>query len=76
MTWCDVQIRNKARIGELQALGATEVIDVTTENVIACAKAINGALSKAKSRVCPRHGSIALVASTRPSSVTSAHDSR
>ncbi len=41
------QVRNKDRLGELQALGANQVIDVTTEDVIARVKAITGALSKA-----------------------------
>ena len=42
---CVTQVRNKDRLGELQALGANEVIDVTTEDVIARVKAITGAVS-------------------------------
>ena len=37
------QVRNQNRVVELEALGADEVIDVTTEDVIARVKAITGA---------------------------------
>ena len=39
-----LQVRNKNRFDELKALGATEVIDVTTEDVPARVQEITGAL--------------------------------
>ena len=39
-----LQVRSKNRAAELQALGANEVIDVTTEDVVRRVKAITGAL--------------------------------
>ena len=41
-----IQVRNKERIEELKALGADEVIDVTTEDVVERVKAITGALEQ------------------------------
>jgi len=38
------QVRNKNTAAELEALGATEVIDVTSEDVVERVKAITGAL--------------------------------
>ena len=51
------QVRNKNRFDELKALGATEVIDVTTEDVPARVKEITGAFSG-----CPQCGRIVTVA--------------
>ena len=45
------QVRNKNRFDELKALGATEVIDVTTEDVPARVKEITGALRRGSSRL-------------------------
>ena len=48
------QVRNKNRFEELKALGATEVINVTTEDVLARVKEITGAL---QSCLCGRNKS-------------------
>ena len=39
------QVRNKNRFEELRALGADEIIDVTTEDVVARTKAVTGVLA-------------------------------